>query len=487
MDQIDVIKELQREGFGPTDIASRLGFDRKTVSKYMDREDFSPNQDHAESTGSKLDRWKSKIDEWLEEDRTMRYKQRHTAKRVHDRLRTEYAGDYDCSYPLVQRYLKSLKERRGKKKGYLELVWAPGEAQADFGEADIVEAGTRRIMKYLIVSFPASNAAYMQAFGGETAECVIQGLTDVFNHLGGVPLRIVFDNASGVGRRVHDKVTFSELFLRFKCHNGFSVSFCNPESGNEKGNVENKVGYVRRNFFVPLPVIESMQSWNRELFAQAERDFDRLHYKKGRSIAELFEEDKKALGSLPEKPFRIERFERVKTDGYGKFCLDGKHWYSSAPELGQREIVVGIGAHAVTVYRENGEIVSVHARIYGEERSDTVDYRTSLDMLLRKPGAWRNSGLRAALHASSREFLDGLEKSDRTRILETLTMSAGVYGFDVAIESLDEAIARGTVDTYSVQALAARAAYAGLAPESATGPDLQLYDAAFLTNAGGAT
>ena len=228
---------------------------------------------------------------------------------------------------------------------------APGEAQADFGEADIVEAGTRRIMKYLIVSFPASNAAYMQAFGGETAECVIQGLTDVFNHLGGVPLRIVFDNASGVGRRVHDKVTFSELFLRFKCHYGFSVSFCNPESGNEKGNVENKVGYVRRNFFVPLPVIESMQSWNRELFAQAERDFDRLHYKKGRSIAELFEEDKKALGSLPEKPFRIERFERVKTDGYGKFCLDGKHWFSSAPELGQREIVVGIGAHAVTVYR----------------------------------------------------------------------------------------------------------------------------------------
>ena len=66
---------------------------------------------------------------------------------------------------------------------------------------------------------------------------------------------------------------------------------------------------------------------------------------------QLFEEDKKALGSLPEKPFRIERFERVKTDGYGKFCLDGKHWYSSAPELGQREIVVGIGAHAVTVYR----------------------------------------------------------------------------------------------------------------------------------------
>jgi len=64
MDQIDVIKELQREGYGPTEIASMFRFDSKTVSKYMDREDFSPILDRAERTGSKLDRLKSKIDEF---------------------------------------------------------------------------------------------------------------------------------------------------------------------------------------------------------------------------------------------------------------------------------------------------------------------------------------------------------------------------------------------------------------------------------------
>ena len=92
MDQIDVIKELQREGYGTTEIASRLRFNRETISKYMAREGFSPILNRAESTSSKLDRWKSKIDEWLEENRTIRCKQRHTAKRIHDRLKAEAPG-----------------------------------------------------------------------------------------------------------------------------------------------------------------------------------------------------------------------------------------------------------------------------------------------------------------------------------------------------------------------------------------------------------
>ena len=125
---------------------------------------------------------------------------------------------------------------------------------------------------------------------GETAECVAQGLKDIFHHLGGVPSQIVFDNASGIGRRIRDKVSFAELFLRFKCHYGFAVRFCNPESAHEKGNVENKVGYIRRNFFVPIPVVDSIEAWNLQLLEQVEEDFQRLHYKKGRPIAQLLEE-----------------------------------------------------------------------------------------------------------------------------------------------------------------------------------------------------
>ncbi len=472
MNQIDHIKDLQRQGYGPKEIAARLGIDRKTTSKYMRTEEYSDAVPTRTATSSKLDPWKAEIEQWLEEDRRMRFKQRHTAKRIHERLVAEHSGDYDCSYTIVQRYVKKLKEERRQTSGFLELVWAPDEAQADFGEADVIEAGVKRMVKFLVLSFPSSNAAYVQAFGGETAECVCQGLKDIFERMGGVPSRIVFDNASGVGRRVRDRVTLSNLFLRFKCHYGFSVSFCNPESGHEKGHVENKVGYIRRNFFVPIPVIPSLSEWNRELLDVSERDFHRPHYKKGQLIRELFDHDRKTLGPLPATSFSVERLEELRTDGYGKFCIDARHWYSSAPELAHRSVMVGIGAHTVTVYDDAGEPVVVHDRAYGNDRSDTIDYRTSLDQLLRKPGAWRNCALRAAMSDSTRQTLDRLERNDLHHVLGVLARTAEAFGFEVALDSLDEALRLGRIDDFSTQALAARMAFDGLVGVPDSGPDL---------------
>lgn len=198
MNQVDQIKELQRQGVGPKEIGERLSLNRKTVAKYMAREVFDAVGPDKVELPSKIAPYKDKIDEWLEEDRRMRFKQRHTAKRVHERLKEEFGDAFTCSYSIVQRYLKT---RRAKRllPGSLELVWAPGEAQGDFGEADVISEGVAVTIKYLVLSFPASNAVYVQAFRGETAECVAQGLRDIFHHIGGVPLRIVFDNASGIG------------------------------------------------------------------------------------------------------------------------------------------------------------------------------------------------------------------------------------------------------------------------------------------------
>ncbi len=128
MARIDQIKELHnQQGLGPSEIAGRLGIDRKTVRKYMAREDFNEEVPLKESHPSKLDRWKNKIDERLAEDERVRYKQRHTAKRVHERLRKEY----DCSYPLVQRYLKQRKAERKCGDGTLELLWSPGAVNTE--------------------------------------------------------------------------------------------------------------------------------------------------------------------------------------------------------------------------------------------------------------------------------------------------------------------------------------------------------------------
>jgi hypothetical protein len=93
MVQVDMIKDLQRKGMGPIEISERLGLDRKTVSKYMKIEDYNPKQPIKKCYESKLDRWKPIIDGWMEGDRKVRFKQRHTAKRIHARLVEEYPGN----------------------------------------------------------------------------------------------------------------------------------------------------------------------------------------------------------------------------------------------------------------------------------------------------------------------------------------------------------------------------------------------------------
>jgi DNA-binding transcriptional MerR regulator len=93
MNQIDQIKDLQRQGYGPKEIGARLGLDRKTTAKYMRTEDYSGGVPSRKDAPSKLDPWKAEIEQWLEEDRRMRFKQRHTAKRIHERLEAEHPNE----------------------------------------------------------------------------------------------------------------------------------------------------------------------------------------------------------------------------------------------------------------------------------------------------------------------------------------------------------------------------------------------------------
>lgn len=483
MKKIETIKELQDMGYGPVDISEKLNVDRKTASKYMEKEDFSKENISKSEKRSKLDPWKEKIEMWLEEDRRMRYKQRHTAKRIHNRLLSECSG-YNGSYALVQRYVKKRKSKTGKETGALELVWYPGEAQADFGEADFLEKGIKQTFKYLCLSFPHSNAAYYQLFRGETAECVTQGLKDIFERIGAVPIRLVFDNATGVGRRAYDKIRYAELFSRFKCHYGFQVSFCNPNSGHEKGNVENKIGYIRRNYFVPMPAFEDIETYNKELLIQSETDWSREHYKKNISLSILFEEDRARMVHLPARAFTVERFERIKTDGYGKFCLDEKHYYSSRPEWAYQEVVVGIKAHHVVVYDSKGERVCCHDRAFGATRTDQTDYSTTIERLTRYPNAWANSGLRRAIPEDIRLKMDGLPKDELRGALKALYAGTQEYGFETALVSMREAIAKGNVTVYDVKAMCARISIDGLHAIPEKGPDLSAYDRELLEKGG---
>lgn len=370
------------------------------------------------------------------------------------------------------------------EKANLELIWDPGPAQVDFGEADFYEAGKLCRKKYLTVSFPYSNDGYSQVFGGETAECVCQGLQDIFEFIGGVPPLLIFDNATGVGRRIGDAIHESELFSRFRAHYHFRVRFCNPYSGWEKGNVKRKVDYNRANLFVPIPHFNEIEKYNRKLLARHEKKASELHYKKQIPIRKLFEEDRKALLMLPPKRFDVCRYEWLKADGYGKVCMDGKHFYSTRPENANKQVLVGIRAHTVDILTEGGQVVTTHRRAYGDNRTDISDYSTTLAVLMKNSGAWGNSGPRRETPDALRAYMDAQPKEKLKDCLRIMNELTNQYGFQAAASAMEMACMRGSINICDASVLAARITGYGIYTPPEAGPSLAVYDDMFLKEGG---
>ena len=312
------IRQLDGQGLNHTRIARELGVSRTTVIKYVSR-DYSPSPREG-AVGSRslvTGEYARAADEWLTSDLRMPRKQRHTARRVHERLVAELG--FPGEYSSVQRWVKRWREaHRRDSDGYAELEWAPGTAQVDYGLAKAVVAGVERTVHYLAVSFPYSNMRYVAALPGETTECVCHGLLQVFGHMGMAPRVLVFDNATGVGHCNADgTVTQTRLFSLFSAHYGFETRFCNPYAGHEKGSVENAVGFVRRNLMVPEPAAEGWDALSRAWLDECDAIARREHYRQAAPIRDLFETDLDHMLPLPGTPFDACDWRSVKTDRTG--------------------------------------------------------------------------------------------------------------------------------------------------------------------------
>lgn len=163
----------------------------------------------------------------------------------------------------------------------------------------------------------------------------------------------------GVGHRIQCEVKETELFARFHAPYNFLCRFCSPRAGHEKGNVEKKVRYIRNNLFVPVPEFDDWDEFNRQLLQSHEKKAAEIHYKKQKLVSDLFQEDLDACYSLPSYPFDVCRYVVRKADGYGKICIDGKHWYSTRPELAKQQILIGLRANFVDILDyETGELIT---------------------------------------------------------------------------------------------------------------------------------
>lgn len=204
-----------------------------------------------------------------------------------------------------------------------------------------------------------------------------------------MPTRLVFDNATGVGRRVGEAISTADTFERFAAHYGFSFTFCNPRSGNEKGAVENAVGAVRRNVFVPMPRVDNLRAYNKRLLDACMGRADKDHYLKGEPERQLFEEDCASMLELPARPFRVVKVDSAKADKYGDVCLEGRHRYPLGPEHACERVGMELGAFSVAFRTAEGEPIAEFDRAYGDaptRASDPLSQHASF-AASRAPGA----------------------------------------------------------------------------------------------------
>ncbi len=480
MHDVNSIRTLRRRGESIASISRIVGRSEPTVRKYLKAQDLSPAMPKKRDRPSMLDGYRPTIEGWLDEDSKTWRKQHHTARRIWQRLRDEQGCT--ASESTVRHYVARLKaERMSLKDAFLELAWEPGEAQVDFGEFDAYHYGVRTRLSFLVVDFPFSNQGLAQVTLGQNAECVCEGLKTIFDYIGGVPKRLVFDNAAGVGRKLCDSFRTAEMFGAFAAHYGFEFSFCNPESGNEKGGAENKVGAIRRSLFVPLPALTNLETYNRHLLERCKELSGKKHYKKGEPERQLFIEDVFALMGLPEKPFDVIRYETHRADKYGKVILNGNHRYSSDPAFAKQEMIVGIKAMRILLFDKNGTLIAEHERAYGSAPSDSTEPAKQLPLLCLKPGGWINSQVRADLSSDLRAYVDGMDKASLKPLLRLMRDEQAGSGYAATIRSMERVFAAtGSLDAASVVVGAARIA-AGDAPVRYDDPvDLSIYDSVFL-------
>lgn len=470
------IRQLQGAGLNHTEIARRLRVSRTTVVKYAGKEDYSPKPPTARAKSRSLvdAGYADVVDGWLRADLRLARKQRHTARRVHDRLVAEhgFAGEYSS----VQRWVKRWREsHRGEADGFAELAWAPGIAQVDFGQARAVVAGVERVVHFLVVSFPYSNMRYVTALPGETAECVCHGLTLVFMHMGMVPNVLVFDNATGVGHRNKDgSVTQTRLFSLFCAHYGFETRFCNPYSGHEKGSVENAVGFVRRNLMVPVPAAEGFDALSRAWLRVCDSIGSRDHYRRDVPIADLFAAELERMRPLPRVVFDACDWRTAKADKTGTVVIDTNR-YCAGPRWHGMRLNIGVRALSVELRDPDSRPVATFDRLWGHDPKTQVDPLSLLGIIARKPRVWGESPIRGDFPENARDLLDRMDARARRDLIEDIRKASASSGFAAATRAVSAIIDAGRqIDASSLDQMARRISQDGSTSGS---QDLKRYDA----------
>lgn len=383
---MELYKRVRRayyvEGMSIREAARVFGIHRNTVRRMLQYSAPPGYQRKQPPRRPKLDPYTGIIDQILEQDLLLPKKQRHTAQRIFERLRDEHG--FSGKYTIVKDYVR--ERRTYTQEMFVPLTHPPGHGQADFGEALVRIGGILQKAHFLVVDLPYSDTCYVKAYPAETTEAFCDGHNCAFAFFGGVPQSMLYDNTrlAVVQIRKDGKRELSRTFSELESHYLFEPRFGRPGKGNDKGKVESLVGYVRRNFFVPVPSFESFEALNAYLEQQCRKRLDLRVRGQADTVGERLEQERAALLELPATPYDAsdKQITRVNSLSLVRYKSND---YSVPVEYGHREVLVRGYVHQVVI--SCGEkVIARHRRSY--ERGDFVfDPLHYLSLIERKVGA----------------------------------------------------------------------------------------------------
>lgn len=370
------------EGISEREASKRFGIARKTVHKMLGYSAPPGYQRKQPITRPKLEAFLGVIDQILEADKQQIRKQRHTSKRIFERLKQEHG--YAGGYTVVKDYVREQSLRQ--KEMFVPLVHPPGHAQVDFGEADIVRNGQVERAHFLAMNLPQSDDAFVMAFPAETTEAFAEGHNQAFAYFGGVPQSIVYDNTKiAVAKILGDGTRRrTQAFTELISHYLFQERFGRPGKGNDKGKVEGLVGYARRNFFVPAPRCSSYEELNERLQTECRLRRERKLRGHSETIGERFERDRAVMLPLPPVPYEACAKVTTRVTSLSLVRFD-RNDYSVPTAYGHRQVLIK-GFVDRVVISCSAEEIARHARSY--EREDMIfEPRHYLALLEQKTNA----------------------------------------------------------------------------------------------------
>ena len=269
----NIRRDILAGGMSRRDACKKYNLNFRTIRKILEHQEPPGYRRKATRIKPKIGKFIPIIHEILEADKKVHPKQRHTGKRIFERLCAEHG--YTGKISVVRDAIR--RRNQATAEVFMPLSHPPGESQFDFGEGRAIYRGREIKVMFCVMSLPYSDAFFCQAFPRECTETFQEGHVRAFEFFGGVPSRISYDNskiavAKIVGRR-GQKLT--REFLRLQSHYLYSHHFCLVRRPNEKGHTEGLVKFARSNFMVPIPRFHDFEQFNEKLAEDCRNDLTR--------------------------------------------------------------------------------------------------------------------------------------------------------------------------------------------------------------------